>query len=324
MKLVRAEALGSFDDYHLVEAPTPSPKEGEALIRVHACSVGYVDALLAVGGYQVKPPVPYTPGSDVAGVVEAVGEGGDPALVGARVLAQAYAGFAEYVSVPSRNLTRIGDDVSFEAASVFRLNYATALYGLKDRAGLQAGERLLVTGAAGGVGSAAVDIGKLLGADVIAVASTPEKRAFCTARGADHALDTETQGWRDRLKAITGGKGVDVVFDPVCGPLFEASFRSLNWKGRHLVVGFVGGPIPALPSNLTLMKGAALVGVDIRQFPIFEPALSNANTGQLMAWLANGTLSPAVGEVFGFGEFRAALAHAMSGRGVGKTVLRID
>ena len=324
MKVVRTEALGSFDDYHLVEAPSPTPKDGEALVRVHACSVGYVDALLAVGGYQVKPPVPYTPGSDVAGVVEAVGPGADARLIGARVLAQAYGGFAQQLTVPTRNLTRIGDGVSFEAASVYRLNFATALHGLKDRAGLQAEEKLLVTGAAGGVGSAAIDIGKLLGAEVIAVASTPEKRAFCTARGADHVLDTQTEGWRDRLKAITGGKGVDVVFDPVCGPLFEASFRSLNWRGRHLVVGFVGGPIPALPSNLTLMKGAALIGVDIRQFPIFEPVLSNANTGQLMAWLADGTLSPAVGEVFGFGEFRAALAHAMSGKGVGKTVLRID
>jgi NADPH2:quinone reductase len=323
MKLVRAEALGSFDDYHLVDVPTPSPKPGEVLIRVHACSVGYVDALLAVGGYQVKPPTPYTPGSDIAGVVEAVGEGADASLVGVRVLAPVYGGFAEFVVTPARNVTRIGDGVGFEAASAFRLNYATALYGLKDRAVLQPGETLLVTGGAGGVGSAAVDIGRLLGAEVIAVASTAEKRDFATARGAQHVLDTQTEGWRDRLKAITGGKAVDVVFDPVCGPLFEAAFRSLNWKGRHLVVGFVGGPIPALPSNLTLMKGAALVGVDIRQFPIFEPQLAARNTEQLMAWLADGTLDPAVGRTFPFPDFRAALAHAMSGQGLGKTVLQI-
>jgi NADPH2:quinone reductase len=158
---------------------------------------------------------------------------------------------------------------------------------------------------------------------VIAACSTPEKRNFVLANGADAAIDTEPLGWRDRLKALTGGKGVDVVFDPVCGPLFEAAFRSLAWGGRHLVVGFVGGPIPALPSNLTLMKGAALVGVDIRQAGIFEPEHLSANARDLGAWLADGRISPPVGRLFPFEAFREALAFARTGTGLGKAVLTI-
>ena len=161
--------------------------------------------------------------------------------------------------------------MSLAQAAGFRINYITALHGLRDRAGLRAGERLLVLGAAGGVGMAAVQVGKRLGATVIAAASSEEKHAFALAHGADVAIDTEVDGWRDRLsrQAECGGAGPDIVFDPVCGPLFEPAFRSLGWGGRHLVVGFAGGPIPALPSNLPLMKGAALVGVDVRQFQIF-------------------------------------------------------
>lgn len=309
--------------YRLEEAPDPAPRPGEALVAVSACSLGYADGLLSAGRYQVKPPVPYTPGSDFAGIVTAVGEGASPDLIGQSVMGQGFGALAELVRIPVRALSVLPPGVSFAAASVLPTNYATALHALKDRANLQPGERLLVLGAAGGTGSAALDIGRILGAEVIAAASSEEKRRFALSRGAIAALDTDPQGWRERLKAATGGKGPDVVFDPVSGPLFEPAFRSLAWKGRHLVIGFTGGPIPALPANLPLLKGAALVGVDIRQFPIFESDLARSNLDQLLAWLADGRLTPAVGKVFALEDFAAALEHAMSGQGLGKTVVGI-
>jgi NADPH2:quinone reductase len=320
--MIQADSLSSFDDYRIVEAPTPDPGPGEVLLRIVACSVGYVDALTALGGYQVKPPLPFTPGGEVSGVVERVGLGASSELLGARVAAYvAGGGFRDYAVSAARAVTRIPASVSFEQAASYRTNYSTALHGLRDRGRLKAGERLLVTGAAGGVGLAAVQLGRLMGAEVIAVASSGEKRDFTLYHGAHHVLDTEPGGWRDRLKAVTGGKGVDVVYDPVCGPLFELAFRSLSWGGRHLVVGFVGGPIPALPANLTLMKGADLIGVDIRQFGLFEPDAARENQDQLIGWLADGSLSPVVGQAFPFEHYREALTHAVSGQGLGKAVL---
>jgi NADPH2:quinone reductase len=321
MRLVRAEALDSLDDYRLVEAPEPSPGPGQVRIRVRACGVGYVDALTALGGYQVKPKLPNTPGSEIAGVIEAVGEGVDPDRIGQRVAS--VGGFAELCVAPVAASTPIPDALSFEQAATTRVDYATAVHGLIDRAHLAAGERMLVFGAAGGVGGAAVQVGQALGATVIAACSTPEKRAFALAQGADAAIDTVEEGWRDRLRELTGGKGVDVVYDPVCGPLFQLAFRSLGWGGRHLIVGFVGGPIPALPANLPLMKGAAMVGVDIRQAFLFEAERMAEHARQLAVWYADGTIKPAVGRVFPFEAFREALAYAKSGQGLGKAVLSL-
>ena len=234
--------------------------------------------------------------------------------------------FAPEITVPTlegSDTVKIPERMSFAQASGFRVNYLTALHGLRDRGTLAASERLLVLGAAGGVGMAAIQVGKAMGAEVIAAASTEEKRAFARAQGADHVIDTAPEGWRDRLKAACGGKGPDVVFDPVCGPLFEPAFRSLVWNGRHLVVGFVGGPIPALKSNLTLMKGAALVGVDVRQFVLFEEKKANAHVAELLSWVADGRLVPAVGRSFPLEEFAPALEFALTGKGLGKTVLEI-
>jgi NADPH2:quinone reductase len=321
MKIVQADALNSLDDYRLVETTTPAPGPGQVRIRVKACGVGYVDALTALGGYQVKPRLPNTPGSEIAGVIDAVGEGVEALAAGDRVSAGGR--FAEYVLAPATVVSPIPDRLSFEQAAVSRVDYATALHGLKDRGRLAPGERLLVFGAAGGVGSAAVQIGRALGGYVIAAGSTAQKRAFVMQHGADATIDTEEQGWRERLKELNGGKGVDVIYDPVCGPLFQAAFRSLAWGGRHLVVGFVGGPIPALPANLSLMKGAAMVGVDIRQAGQFEPEHLRANALQLSQWLADGAVQPPVGRIFPFGQFREALAFARTGAGLGKSVLSL-
>ena len=323
MKIVQADRLDSIADYRLVDAADPVPGSGEVCIETACVGVGYVDALTALGGYQVKPPLPNTPGGEIAGRVVAVGDGVTGFVPGDRVMAVVRGGFAQRALAAAGSVLLIPDSMSFAQACGFRVNYLTALHGLVDRAGLQAGERLLVLGAAGGVGLAAVQIGSILGAEVLAAASTPEKRAFALAGGAAQALDTATEGWRDRLKAAGGGKGPDVVFDPLCGPLFEPTFRSLSWRGRHLVVGFVGGPIPALGANLTLMKGAALTGVDVRQFGLFEPERAGAHMTRLLAWVAEGRLTPPVGREFAFTDFAAALQFALSGKGLGKTVLRV-
>jgi NADPH2:quinone reductase len=323
MKKVEAQTLDSIAGYRLVEAPEPTPGENELLLEVAACGVGYVDALLALGRYQVKPPLPHTPGQEVAGRVVAMGAKVRDFAPGDRVLAAAQGGFAELLTTPAISAVRIPDAMSFGQAAGFRINYVTALHALRDRAALGVGERLLVLGAAGGVGLAAVQVGKLLGATVIAAASSEQKRAFAKANGADETLDTSTDGWRDRLKEACSGKGPDVVFDPVCGPLFELAFRSLAWRGRHLVVGFAGGPIPALRANLPLMKGAALVGVDFRQFLLFERERAAEQLAELLEWVAEGRLTPPSGRTFPLEEFAAALEFALSGQGVGKTVVAV-
>ena len=324
MRFVQASALDSIDGYRLLEGETPRAGAGEVVIRIAACGVGYVDALVALGRYQVKPPLPHTPGQEVGGVIEAVGAGVEHLEPGDRVMATVRGGFAEFARTPAALVVKIPEAMSFTQAAGFRINAITALHGLRDRAALRPGEKLLVFGAAGGVGSAALQVGKLLGAEVIAAASTEEKRIFAKAHGADHVIDTSPEGWRDRLKAITEGKGPTVVFDPVCGPLFEPAFRSLGWGGRHLVVGFAGGPIPALPANLSLMKGAALVGVDVRQFMLFEAAKAEAHLAELLSWVADGRLDPIVGRTFSLDAFAEALQFALSGQGMGKTVVEID
>jgi NADPH2:quinone reductase len=323
MKALQAAHLESIDGYSIVDLPVPEPGPGQVRIRVAACGVGYVDALVSLGRYQVKPPLPHIPGGEAGGAIDALGEGVERLAVGDRVTATVRGGFAQFSIARAADVVRIPPAMSFEQASGFRINYLTALHGLRDRAGLQSGERLLVTGAAGGVGMAAVQIGKVLGAQVIAAASSEEKRAFALAHGADLAIDTAPEGWRDRLKALTDGKGVDAIFDPTCGPLFELAFRSLAWRGRHLVIGFAGGPIPALPANLPLMKGAALIGVDVRQFPLFEADRAAAYLAELLVWVADGRLEPPVGRVFSFDEAKAALTYALEGSGMGKTVLRL-
>lgn len=324
MKTVRAERIGSVDDYALVDVATPTPKPNDVLIEVRSCGMGYVDALVALGGYQVKPQVPFTPGLEISGRVAAIGARVSRVKVGDRVMAYGFGGgLAECALAPETSTWNIPDALGFAEAAAFRTNYLTALHGLRDRAVLKPNERLLVFGASGGVGTAATQLGGLMDAEVIAIASTEEKRAFASAHGAHHVLDTDPEGWRDRLKAICNGAGPNVVFDPVCGSLLEPAFRSQVWGGRYLVVGFVGGPIPKLPVNLSLMKGAALVGVDVRQFVEFERERADAQIAELLDWAAQGKLSPAVGRRFAFSEFKEAMNFALSGKGSGKTIIDV-
>lgn len=267
MRSVRAEAFGPPDAYRLTEDPMPIPGTGEVLIRIRAVSLGYSDVLVSAGAYQVKPPLPFVPGSEGSGTIVAVGADVTQFAVGDAVNVLRFGGMlADHVLARAEEVTATPREMSFEEAASYRTNYATALHALKDRASIRAGETLLVLGAAGGVGTAAVQIGKRLGAHVIAGASSEAKRRFALVQGADATLDYTVSDWRDALRTLTGGKGPDVNFDPVGGDLLEPAFRSLAWGGRHIVIGFAGGPIPRLSANIALLKGAALVGADIRQF----------------------------------------------------------
>lgn len=323
MQAIQTSDLSSIDRYRPVDLPMPVPALGEVRIKVAACGVGYVDALVALGRYQVKPTLPHVPGGEVAGWVDAVGDGVDGLMVGSRVLAQVTGGFAQFALAPAASVRGLPDRMDMAQAAGFRVNYVTALHALRDRAQLRRGETLLVIGAAGGTGLAAVQVGKVLGARVIAVASTDVKRAAVQRHGADATLDREPEGWRERLKAIAPD-GIDVVFDPVSGPLLQPAFRSLRWGGRHLVIGFASGNIPALPVNLPLLKGAALVGVDYRQFAaVYEAPYAWRELGELLRWVGDGRLDPPVGRVFGFDQHRDALAFALSGEGIGKTIFEV-
>lgn len=324
MKKVHTHNLDSIDHYRLVDAADPVAGAGEVVIRIAACGIGYVDALESLGRYQVKPPLPHVPGQEVSGCIESLGEGVTGLAIGDRVITQLHGGFAERAVARAETLTRIPDGMTYVQAAGFRINYLTVFHALRDRAALQPGETLLVIGAAGGVGSAAVQIGKCLGARVIGVASSAEKRAFVQALGADHVIGAGAESFREQVKELCEQKGPHVVFDPVCGPLFEPAFRSLTWGGRHLVVGFAGGPIPALRANLPLLKGASLVGVDVRQFQLFEPEKAAEHLQELLGWVGQGRLAPPIGKVFAFEAFAEALEYALTGQGLGKTVIRVS
>ena len=276
---------------------------------------------------RLNHPSPTVPGLEIAGTISAAGDGVEAFAVGDRVAGSGFGGgLAEYAVLPEqRRPPDSGHGLDFKAAAGFVINYTTAWHGLLDRGQLRAGETVLVLGAAGGVGIAAVQVARLAGARVIAGASTAEKRAYAQAHGAHESLDYTVDDWRKTLKAQTDGRGVDVIFDPVAGELLEPAFRSLAWRGRHLVVGFTGGDIPALPVNLALLKGSALIGVDYRQFgSVYEPAAAADIRQQLFETVTRGDLTPPVGEAFAFEDFRNAMQQAGERDGVGKTVVLVD
>jgi NADPH:quinone reductase len=326
MKAYVVEAFGPPEAIAFQDVPVAELPKGNVRIRVRAAGASLLDALIAAGKYQVKPPLPFSPGSEFAGEIEAIAPDVATLKAGQRVMAGGFTGgFSQTTVVPAVAVVPIPEAMSFETAAGFRTNYMTALHAFRQRAELKTGETLLVLGAGGGVGSAGIEIAKIMGARVIAAASSEEKRAFATKLGADHAIDTAPEVFRDRLKEITGGRGVDVVYDPVGGELTELAFRSLAWRGRHLVVGFAAGQIPALPVNLALLKGAALVGVDLARFSFMhEPLVAAENLKQLLAWFASGQLKPQIGRVYAFSDAREALSDILNRRAVGKAIVRVD
>ncbi len=324
MKAVVAHALGPPETFRLEEVAPREPKPEEVRVAIHAAGVSFVDALVAQGKYQLKPPVPFTPGSEFAGVVESVGAAVTRLAPGDRVCGSSFGGvYAEAATVRAAALQQIPGSRSFGEAAVFRVSYETAWHALVQRGALAKGETLLVLGAGGAIGYACAQLGKVLGARVIASASSEAKRALARSAGADEVLDTKSAEWRNELKALTAGRGVDVVVDPVGGRLTELAFRSLAWKGRHLVIGFTAGEIPALPTNLALLKGAALVGVDLRQLAEREPGVAAENTAAVMRLFEEGRLTPAIARTYELDDFAAAIADAAKGETAGRIVLRM-
>jgi len=324
MRAVVARELGPPETFSLEEVAARDPGPGKVRIHVRSAGVSYVDALVAEGKYQVKPPLPFTPGSEFAGVVDVVGDGVVDLKSGDRVFASSFGGaFAEQATVAASAVTPMPRSMTFDEAAVFRVSYATAYHALVQRASLRAGETLLVLGAAGAVGYACVQLGSALGARVLASASSEEKRALARSAGADEVVDSRSADWRAAVKQLTGGRGVDVVADPVGGEFTERAFRSLAWNGRHLVIGFAAGTIPALSTNLALLKGASLVGVDLRQWSALEPETAAQNDAAILSLFVDGKLRPAIATTYPLEQFATALAQAASGAIAGRLVLRI-
>lgn len=323
MRAVVAHAFGPPESFAIETLPTPEPGPGEVRVDIRAASVSFVDGLIAAGKYQVKPELPFTPGGEFAGVVGAVGEGVAALKVGDHVCGPGLGGgFCEQLIRPADTLSAVPAGMDFREAAVFPVSYSTAYHALVQRGALQAGETVLVLGAAGAIGVAAIQVAKALGARVVASASSEQKRAMTLAAGADVAVAAGAADWRDQVRAAAP-RGVDIVVDPVGGDAMEPAFRSLAWRGRHLVIGFVGG-IAKLPANLALVKGAALIGVDIRQFGLYEPQAAAANIAAIFHLHAEGRLKPVIGATFPLERFAEAMAAVSTNAVAGRVVIDVS
>jgi NADPH2:quinone reductase len=319
------ETLSGPDGLQWKEVPTPEPGPGEVRIAIRAASLNFPDILIVQGKYQFKPPLPFVPGSEYSGHVEAVGPGVTRLKVGDAVAAMgSTGGFATHGIVEASRVLPLPPGFALEDAAAFALTYGTSHHALMDRAALKPGETVLVLGAAGGVGTSAIQIAKAAGARVIAAASSDEKCAFCRQLGADATLNYAAQNVRDALKELTGGKGPDVVYDPVGGDLAEPVFRSIAWRGRYLVIGFAQGGIPSLPLNLTLLKGASIVGVFWGDFVRREPENSARGMAELARWYAEGKVKPAIDLRLPMRELPAAYARMATRKVQGKVLMVND
>ncbi len=322
MKAVVCKEFGPPSSLVIEEIQSPVPGEKEVLVQVKACSVNFPDTLIVQGLYQFKPELPFTPGSDVAGIVKQVGEKVTHLQPGDEVFGFVmHGGYAEEVVMPGNACFKKPPMMDFPVAASFMMAYGTSYHALKDRGKLQEGETLLVLGASGGVGLAAVELGKLMGAKVIAAASSDEKLNLCKEYGADETINYSKEDLKNRIKELTNGKGVDVVYDPVGGTYAEPALRGTAWEGRYLVVGFAAGDIPKIPLNLALLKGCAIVGVFWGSFAMKTPQKNLENAMELMQWYGAGKLKPHIHKIYPLDESKDAL-HAMMNREVrGKVVI---
>ena len=305
-----------------LESLTPGP--GQVVVGVKACGVNFPDTLIIEGKYQFKPAFPFSPGGEVAGMVKQVGEGVKGVNVGDRVIAfTGWGGFAEEVLADAKTLIPIPEQMDFATASAFVMVYGTSHYALKDRAKLQPGETLLVLGAAGGVGLAAVELGKAMGARVIAAASSEQKLAVCREHGADECINYTSEDFKERVKTLTGGKGVDVIYDPVGGNYSEVALRNMAWEGRYLVIGFAAGDIPRIPLNLTLLKGCSIMGVFWGSFTSRDPQRNQEHLRELMNWYLEGKIRPHISATYPLERVADALNDMLARRITGKAVLLI-
>jgi len=325
MKAIICNNWGSPATLELREVPSPQPGPKQVLLRVRAAAVNFPDALIVAGKYQFRPEFPFSPGGEMSGDIIAIGSEVNHLAVGQSVVGLASHGaYAQESLVDASHVVPLPagiSDAELERAGSFLLTYGTSLHALKDRAEARAGETLLVLGAGGGVGLAAVEIGKRIGLRVIAAASSAEKRDAAIAHGADEVIDYTREDLRERIKTLTAGKGVDIVYDPVGGDFAEPALRSLGWRGRYLVVGFAAGDIPKIPINLLLLKGSALVGVFWGEFVRREPKLNAGNIAQLFAWLGEGKINPLISKRYPLSQAPAALDALLAREVVGKLVI---
>jgi len=325
MKAIQCKKFGPPSDLVLAELESPTPKAKEVVVSVKAAGVNFPDTLIIQGLYQFKPPLPFTPGSDIAGVVKSVGEGVKHLKVGDEVFGFVMNGaFAEEVVVPAKSVFLKPPKMDFPVAASFMMAYGTSYHALKDRARLKEGETLVVLGASGGVGLAAVELGKLMGAKVIAAASTDEKLELCKSYGADEVINYSKEDLKKRIKELTEGNGADVVYDPVGGDYSEAALRAMGWNGRFLVVGFAAGDIPKIPLNLPLLKGCQIVGVFWGSFAMKFPNKNIQNSMELMQWQAEGKLKPHLHAVYPLEQTPKALEEMMNRKVRGKIVISND
>jgi NADPH2:quinone reductase len=325
MRALICKEYGTADKLVVDEVDDPSPGDGEVLVAVRAAALNFPDVLTIAGQYQVKTPPPFVPGIEAAGEIEAVGAGVKHFSVGDRVVLTTMNGaFAEKCVVNQAMLAPLPPGMSFNEGAGLSVTYSTTMHALRQSADLQAGETLLVLGAAGGVGSAAIEIGKAMGARVIAAASNAGKLAFAKEIGADDVIDYSADSLKDSVKALTDGQGVDVVYDPVGGDLAQAALRSLAWHGRYLVIGFAAGEIPEFPANLALLKEASIIGVFWGEWARRHPDLQVSNAMEIGKFIADRRLSPRIGEVHRLDDFVAAFDAITSRRAMGKVVLTME
>jgi NADPH2:quinone reductase len=324
MKAVLCHRLGSLDELQLEDVPAPEPNSREVLIEVKASGVSFPDVLMVLGQYQTVPDLPFTPGLEMAGVIKSVGDDVEGFKPGDFVFGRSTGCFAEEIVTSTNSLWHIPTGIDFKVAAGFSMNYATSWYGLRERAGLLAGETLVVLGASGGVGLAAVELGKLLGARVIACASSEAKLAICRSKGADETINYETDDLREALRCLTNHRGVDVVFDPVGDRFTELTMRSMGWGGRYLVVGFAAGQIPKVALNLALLKGFAILGVWWGGLMKTDSAMAHRLMQELIDQLAAGRITPSVTAEYPLTLAREALTEIAARRAAGKIILDLE
>ncbi|HLZ61955.1 MAG TPA: NADPH:quinone oxidoreductase family protein [Ktedonosporobacter sp.] len=325
MKAILCKEYGPPENLVLEDVASPRPGKGQVLISVKACSVSFPDTLLIQGKYQFKPEMPFSPGGELAGIIKEVGEGVEHIKVGDRAMAfSGWGGFAEEIVTDATRVMPLPASIGFATASTLVMSYVTSHYALKDRGELKSGETLLVLGAAGGVGLAAVEIGKLMGARVIAAASTDEKLAVCTQHGADATINYTSDNFRERIKELTAGTGVDMVYDPIGDKYTEPALRSMAWGGRYLVIGFAAGDIPRIPLNLVLLKSCQIVGVFWGAFATRDPRGNLEHMQELLAWVEAGKLKPHISATYPLAQAANALHDMMSRKVTGKVVLLIE
>ena len=324
MKAVLCKSFGAPDQLTVEDVESPPVKAGEVKIMVRACGVNFPDALMVQGLYQLKPPFPFSPGLEVAGDISEVGVGVNGDRVGQQVMAtMMVGGFAEEVVVPQASTLPMPDNMPYEIGAGFPLVYGTAHVALARRGRLKTGETLLVLGAAGGVGLAAVELGNLMGARVIAAASSAEKLDLARSRGASDTINYSSEDLRERMKLLTHDQGADVIFDPVGGDIFDQAVRRIAWEGRYLVIGFASGRIPTLPANIALLKNASLVGLFWGAYLLQDPAVIQRSFQQLLTWYSEGRLRPHVHRTYDLKDAPKALEDLINRRAMGKLVLTV-